>query len=32
MCSVRFLQLSDHSGGSIVEDGRVIVRYSVLPT
>ena len=26
MHSVRFLQLADHSGGSIVEGGRVIVR------
>ena len=26
VCSVRFLQLADHSGGSIVEGGRVIVR------
>ena len=23
LCSVRFLQLADHSGGSIVEGGRV---------
>ena len=32
VCSVRFLKLADHPGGSIVKGGRVIIRGSVLPT